>query len=1430
MAIREPLELFVTDAGRPVAYKVVASSPGEGQAVAVVEIDATAPPLDGLIDLPERPTYEGELRTAGTALFEKLFVGDVRTLFDRVLGRVAGRGAAGLDLILRIDPPELAVLPWELLFAPDLQLFLATAPGITLSRSLTLVEPVRSLTASDGLRILKVRPLSSGLDTGAEDDVMVQIRSALDVYIHTEGLEGRAVTLGALREALQRAPHVVHFAGHAAFQEDDAVIYLDDREGLPSPVPAPVLAQVFLDRPSVRLVVLNACEGATRSAHRALAGIAPWLLRRGVPAVVAMQWPIRNSDAGLFATELYRELTSRGGGDLGVALARARGALFQEKPYSPAFANAVLYLRAPDPRLIGHTEAPAESGEPVRPRRLEPAPFLVPFPRNPDFVGRTSELEELHRQLVQDGSPVGIRPTGVVGLGGIGKTQLAVEYAHTYRGEYSGGVFWINASGPLVQAFSDLAALLGLGDPAQGQGQEQAVFAVWQYLAARPDALLIFDNALDPSELCRPVIAGLVPANLNCRILFTTRRRDFPRELRPFELAVLPEGAALKLLLRARPEVLRENHPDWGTSRIVCASLGRLPLALELAAAYLEAFPEIPLDGYLLRLRTEGKLRTVDDPDLADTGLRTRHGEAVEATLRTQWTTLRDRRARLLLQAAAQFQEAELLPLARLGLLTGLGSEPGPGRPSPLQKAVRTLCAVSLVEELSNERLRLHPLVQEFVARRTPARLVRQLSERLARAVEDLSRLEDQVAMRGVFAVLGDVRAGLRLAGEEPPSPLLDLERLLDREAHTLSGWSREVRPVAFSQQAYLRATDLSIDFLARQAESRLVTAGQPFLDLMWRRGPSTAALIRTLGGSGSLAGAVAITEDGLRVLSGYEDGSLRIWDLATGQLLRGLEAHEARINTLCIVPGMDSVLSASDDHTLRLWDLGTGQLIRTFIGHRGRILGAVLLPDGGGALSASWDRTVRLWDLRTGALLKTLEATEPLDSPAVVPGRQGALVVAVGGKRVWAWNLETGEVGEPPLPALARSAASTLAVGEDCIVVGSREHLLEIHDLKSGRTTETEPPEQGNMIFGIAFVPGCRIVILALLNRRLEAWDLEAGRRLATWPGHENFVRDVVASPDGRLVVSASNDGTVKIWNLAQLLQESPIEIHLGPVDGLAWFPGDRLVSGAYDGSIQTWQADIGEPGVRLGPHEGGVQQLIRSPAGDLVSGGYTGGLRLWDAETGAFRRRFDRHRRTVWGMAGTPDGQRLISFGDDWTIRWWDVSSGEVVRILFDKALLTAAGVALAQGGKLLVVGPHLLHGETAEPLATLEPGTGWPVSRMACLPDGERILLTSGPEIQLWDLGERHRMAVFTGHRELVTALAVSENGRFAASGSLDRELKVWDLEEHKEVAAARLDVHVRSLALAGGVHGLRIFAGDMAGGVCSFRLRLPAIEIQ
>ena len=171
-------------------------------------------------------------------------------------------------------------------------------------------------------------------------------------------------------------------------------------------------------------------------------------------------------------------------------------------------------------------------------------------------------------------------------MGGIGKTQLAVEYVYRHQADYPHGIFWVNAAEPLAQGLARVGA--ELRPETLDQSLNHQLKAAFAELKRRPEALLVLDNLADPAQLTRSVGSEPSPLTLACRILFTTRRRELGR-FHPVEVSVLPEEPALELLLsHPRRHALHDDphHPERPEARAICQLLGSLPLALELAGAF----------------------------------------------------------------------------------------------------------------------------------------------------------------------------------------------------------------------------------------------------------------------------------------------------------------------------------------------------------------------------------------------------------------------------------------------------------------------------------------------------------------------------------------------------------------------------------------------------------------------------------------------------------------------------------------------------------------------------------------------------------------------------------------------------------------------------------------------------------------------------
>ena len=176
-----------------------------------------------------------------------------------------------------------------------------------------------------------------------------------------------------------------------------------------------------------------------------------------------------------------------------------------------------------------------------------------------------------------------------------------------------------------------------------------------------------------------------------------------------------------------------------------------------------------------------------------------------------------------------------------------------------------------------------------------------------------------------------------------------------------------------------------------------------------------------------------------------------------------------------------------------------------------------------------------------------------------------------------------------------------------------------------------------------------------------------------ATWrmtlPGaqrrHQGAVYHAQFSPDGQTVVSAGEDGTVRIWRASDLEPVKILTGHTGTVRSAAYSPdGAQIVSASEDGTVRIWDAASSAPVRTLAGHTGSVWSAAYSPDGrQIVSAGDDGKVRIWDAEIGAPLRTLEGHTGSVWSAAYSPDGRQIVSAGYDGTVRIWVASIDDLL-----------------------------------------------------------------------------------------------------------------------------------------------------------------------
>lgn len=364
--------------------------------------------------------------TLGGLLFDALFSGPVRNLFDRSRGSLPASTNQGLRIRLHLDLREehlrpLSDLPWELLYCPDTREFLNLNCRTPVVRSLALPRPVRTVPLQLPLRALIAManpPNSVRLNLAAERKRIESAFRDLDT-VELDVLEH--ATHKSLRLQLREKPyHIVHVMSHGTFRERPGAgaLLLESEQGPPDPLTGDIFASFFKNGTTPMLVVLNACESAKSvgiGTTDPFAGVATALLLEGLPAVLAMRTVVRDRSALEFSEELYRRMAA--GDPIEAALAEARLALFALSPKATDWSIPTLFVQPPaadqpQPACSAEMSASCCDGEAQSPAKMQVAP---PPPAIPTFqqsfqVGQIDNFTNVQTKVAHISSRQSRRP------------------------------------------------------------------------------------------------------------------------------------------------------------------------------------------------------------------------------------------------------------------------------------------------------------------------------------------------------------------------------------------------------------------------------------------------------------------------------------------------------------------------------------------------------------------------------------------------------------------------------------------------------------------------------------------------------------------------------------------------------------------------------------------------------------------------------------------------------------------------------------------------------------------------------------------------------------------------------------------------------------------------------------------------------------
>ncbi len=1004
------------------------------------------------------------------------------------------------------------------------------------------------------------------------------------------------------------------------------------------------------------------------------------------------------------------------------------------------------------------------------------------------FYGRQAELAQLQQWILVDQC----RLVALLGMGGMGKTSLSIKLAQQLQSDFK-WVIWrsLRNAPPVQEILTELLKLLSnqqeIDYPETVEGK---ISRLLHYLRSQR-CLVIFDNVetilqhndkskssyIEGYEAYGEIFKQIGEIRHQSCLLLTSR--DQPPEVRLLEGASLPVRAFhLGGLQKTEAQELLQlkgnfqgSKEEW--NRLVEGYAGN-PLALKIIATTIQNLFDGSLSDFLNQQTfVFGNIRNLIEQQFE------RLSESEKAVI--YWLAIyRD---------SASFSElrSDIFP---------------PISPQKLIDVLESLEQRSLIEKNKLTLIAKHPAqfsLQPMVMEYVTEKLVTQICQEILAGLE--ANAEQKNLLFKTHALL---RATAKDYVRETQvrfilKPILErllLDRLLIEVSeqlaieNLLTQCLAKLRGTSSLKSGYAGGNILN---LLCQLQSTLtnynfsnLTIWQAYLQNVNLHNVnfedsdlSQCVFVETFG---MVFAGIAFSPDGTLLVTGDAEGGLRLWQVATGQLVMNFAGHLGWVWSVAFSPDGQLLASCSSDKTIRLWDVNTGKCLRTLSGHTSSIWSVAFSADGQILASGGDEPTIRLWNVNTGDCHKILSGhTDRILSVSFSPDGQ-TLASGSADFTIRLWKI-SGECDRILEGHSDRIWSLSFSPDGQTLASGSADFTIRLWEVSTGNCFNILQ-EHSDRVRSVAFSPNAQMLVSASDDKTVRIWETSTGQCLNILPGHTNSIFSVAFNADGQTIASGSTDQTVKLWDVSTGRCFKTLKGYSNSVFSVAFnLDGQTLASGSTDQTVRLWDVNTGICLKKFTGHSGWVTSVAFHPDGDLLaSSSADRTVRLWSVSTGQCLQILKGHVNWVQSVAFSPDRQILASGSDDRTIRLWSINTGKCLNILQGHSSWIWC-VTFSPNGEIIASSSEdqtirLWSISTGECLQILQGHTSR-VQAIAFSPDGQILSSASEDEtVRLWSVDTGECLNIFQGHSNSVWSVAFSPEGDILASSSLDQTVRIWD----------------------------------------------------